>query len=253
MTPPPSALVDARGSCQGASEPSTLPQAANEVPATESRRANMSEHDVKPRVGRLNDGDVRMRQISNLAAAAGAAFITVTPAVSATPVAQPPRLQYDVAGFPGNADTLPQAVRAIEREGGMVLEIRYQPLDGAPGYNAAVARGGRVEFVRMVDPAGPSVLIAAHSEPDWMLGWRGRADVRLAKKMKVSLIEAIRTAEKQAGGRPAVAAGIAPSASNPSSRVHAYNVLLLRNGDTQRIAVDSRSGLIIANPGALRG
>ena len=46
---------------------------------------------------------------------------------------------------------------------------------------------------------------------------------------------------------------IAVSASNPGSDVHAYNILLLNDGNTQRVAVDSETGAVIADPAALRG
>jgi hypothetical protein len=68
---------------------------------------------------------------------------------------------------------------------------------------------------------------------------------------KVSLADAIRTAEASEDGAPAVVAGVARSASNPTSDVHAYMVGILKNGDLQRVAVDSKTGLVIANPSML--
>jgi hypothetical protein len=46
-------------------------------------------------------------------------------------------------------------------------------------------------------------------------------------------------------------AGVARSASNPNSDVHAYMIGILKNGDLQSVAVDSKTGAVIANPSAL--
>ena len=90
------------------------------------------------------------------------------------------------------------------------------------------------------------------SVPDWMLHWRARADVKAAEQATVPLTDAIRTAEQARAGGLAVAAGIAASASNnASSDVKAYNVLVMRDGDVRRVAVDDSSGQVIADPQAL--
>ena len=83
-----------------------------------------------------------------------------------------------------------------------------------------------------------------------MLKWQQKIDVQLASKANVSLSQAVHTAESQIGAA-ALAAGIARSASNPNSDVHAYNVLLDDNGSIKRIAVDSSTGEIISDPGQL--
>jgi hypothetical protein len=46
-----------------------------------------------------------------------------------------------------------------------------------------------------------------------------------------------------------MAAGIARSASNPDSDVHAYNLLLNRGGSM--VAIDSSAGEVISDPSAL--
>jgi hypothetical protein len=84
-----------------------------------------------------------------------------------------------------------------------------------------------------------------------MLHWRAREDVELAEKAKVRLVDAVRTAEAAADGAPAVAAGIAASASNLENDVPAYNVVVLRGGRTHRIAVDDQTGDTIADPRAM--
>lgn len=86
-----------------------------------------------------------------------------------------------------------------------------------------------------------------------MLGWRSRADVHFVERARVSLASAIRTAEKSQHGAPALAAGIARSASNPDSGVHAYTVLLDVDGAVRSVSIDDSTGEVIANPGALTG
>jgi hypothetical protein len=68
---------------------------------------------------------------------------------------------------------------------------------------------------------------------------------------KVSLGDAIRTAEASQGGAPAVVAGIARSAAKAETDVHAYMVGILKNGTLKRVAVDSQTGLVIEESSAL--
>jgi hypothetical protein len=135
--------------------------------------------------------------------------------------------------------------------GGRVLEIRYTDRDGKPGFRAAVAKDGGVTFVRFSSENGDAVEMVTPSVPDGKLKWKARADVGQALRATVPLSEAIRTAEYASYGAPAVAAGIASSASNPSSDVQAYNILIRRGGATHRVAVDDKTGRVIANPEAL--
>lgn len=158
----------------------------------------------------------------------------------------------DVAGFKGDDKSLTKAIEAIE-EGtdGRVIEIRYTAVKGEPGYHAVIASSGQVQFVHIQEKSQDVVEIDAADSPDWMLGWQGRSIVKVAEKAHVSLADAVRTAEKSGNGAPAVAAGFSPSASDPDSAVHAYNVLLYTDGDIQRKAVDSDDGMIIGDPSAL--
>jgi uncharacterized membrane protein YkoI len=172
-------------------------------------------------------------------------------AAAAQSVTQPPRPAADMKGVTGAPGSLAGMIGAIERTtGGRVIEIRLTNADAMPGFHAVVARGGRVIFVRIAGQAD-AVELDGSSVPDWMLHWRDRTDVKLAEEAKVSLADAIRTAEQNAEGAPAVAAGIAPTASNPTSDVQAYNVLVDRHGAVQRVAVDDETGDVIANPRAL--
>jgi uncharacterized membrane protein YkoI len=153
----------------------------------------------------------------------------------------------DVGAFHGDQKTLTSAIRTIQQStGGKVVEIRFA--DGPPSFHAAVAHGGNVQFVLLDQSSGKVAPVS--SRPDWALKWQQKTAVKLAKSATVSLSQAIATAEgfKHA---PAIAAGIARSASDPTSEVHAYNVLLVDGGSVKRIAVDSSTGQIIQDPGAL--
>ena len=73
----------------------------------------------------------------------------------------------------------------------------------------------------------------------------------MPKAATVSLSNAIRTAEQSNNGAPAAAAGIARSASNPDSDVHAYTVLLDDAGRVQSVSSTCLRGEVIADPSAL--
>lgn len=179
-----------------------------------------------------------------------AAALAAGPAI-AQPVSQPPRYTGDLAGFSGDPAALPRAISAIEAADGRVMEIRY---DGraAPGYDVVVVRGGRLQFVRVAEPYVGLTAIVGSSRPAWMLGWRGRREVKAVRRARVGLASAVRDAEADANHAPAVAAGIAASASNPASDVKAYNVLVETRSGPRRIAIDAATGDPIANPGVLR-
>jgi uncharacterized membrane protein YkoI len=166
-------------------------------------------------------------------------------------VAQPGYYSGDLKAFHGDSQSLIQALQAFHAgSGDRVVEIRFSDKDGAPGYYAVLQKQGRVDFVH-IDENGRSVELDQASLPDWMLKRNSRIDLRFDRKATVPLAQAIETAESAYNGAPAVAAGIARSASNPDSDVHAYNVLLDAGGRVKRVAVDSRTGQIISDPQAL--
>jgi len=174
------------------------------------------------------------------------------PAALAQNVGQPSTIRGDISQFHGTAESLPDAISKVERAtGGKVIEIRFTNSDGMPGYHAVVAKGGDVSFMHLDAKAGKLVTVQEKTEPDWMLNWRGKAELRYAVAAKVPLTDAIKTAEQADNGAPAVAAGIARSASSPGSDVHAYNILVDRDGNVHRRAVDSATNEVIADPGAL--
>jgi uncharacterized membrane protein YkoI len=116
----------------------------------------------------------------------------------------------------------------------------------------AIAESGKISFLHLAREGGEIVPVDEHAQPVGMMSWRKRDNARLAAQAHVSLSDAIRTAEQHANGAPAVAAGIMRGASSPTTDVHAYNILVLRpDGTTRRVAVDSETGQVIIDPGAL--
>jgi uncharacterized membrane protein YkoI len=155
----------------------------------------------------------------------------------------------DAAAFHGNQKTLTTAIQTIQQStGGKVVEIRFAVHNGTPGFHTAVEKGGQVQFAFLDQSSG--TVAAGKTQPDWMLKWQQRTDAKLAESAPISLSQAIATAEMSKSA-PAIAAGMARSASSAGSNVHAYNVLLDQGGSIKRVAVDSSTGEIIADPGAL--
>ena len=162
------------------------------------------------------------------------------------------KISIDVDGFSGDPSILPDAVTNIESlNGGRVAAITYNNVSGTPGYAVIVLKGSEVRYWRLDKPKGKAVELTGASIPSWMLDWKQQRRATAVKAAKVSLADAIRTAEASQQGSPAVVAGIARSASNPTSDIQAYMVGILQNGRLVRVAVDSQSGSQIANPEAL--
>jgi uncharacterized membrane protein YkoI len=178
---------------------------------------------------------------------------SVSAPVLAQPVSQPAHPLGNVSAFRGKPSTLTNIIQQVEQTGpGRVIEIRFDDSLGTPAYYLAVAESGKVSFLHLAREGGEIVPVDEHSQPVGMMSWRKRDNARLAAHAPVSLSDAIRTAEQHANGAPAVAAGIARGASSPTTDVHAYNVLVLRpDGATHRVAVDSETGEVIADPSAL--
>jgi len=169
----------------------------------------------------------------------------------AQPVAQPNSIKGDISAFHGNQDTLVNAIQAAEKAtGGKVMDIRFSNVNSVPAYQMVIVKGGQVQYYKIQEPLTNVIELDVSSRPVWMLNWRGKAEVHFAKQASVSLSQAIRTAE-QASYAPAVAAGIARSASNPESDVKAYTVLLDVRGDVRSVSIDVTTGEVIADPSAL--
>lgn len=167
-------------------------------------------------------------------------------------VSQPSFTNDDISAFHGNNNTLVNAIAVIEQStGGKVIDIRFSKANGMPGYNVVLVKAAQVQFFHFEEGSKHVVELDASSKPIYMLNWRGKSDVHFAQQAQVPLSAAIQTAEQSQPGAPAMAAGIARSASNPDSDVHAYNVLLNRAGSVKRIAVDSATGQVISDPSML--
>jgi hypothetical protein len=166
-------------------------------------------------------------------------------------LAQPPSLHGHLAGFGGDPAQLLRAVAALERHGARVVEIRFDSRLGHPAYDAVVELRGKARVVRLARDGAEIRLLKQTDEPRWMLGRRVRADLSRAAHAEVGLAAAVRAAEDDSAGAPAVAAGIAPLASDPVRPAPAYNVLLMRpDGRLERVAVDARTRLVIAKLGS---
>jgi uncharacterized membrane protein YkoI len=186
-----------------------------------------------------------------LALAATGSLLAAAPALSQT-VGMSATPHLNLTGFNGNADTLPKVVSAIEHvSGGRVAEIRFDNIGGAPGYDVVLVQGDHVRFQRYNQLGTHPVAFSEAKLPKWMLDWRAQRNAQLVSDATVPLPDAIRTAEASMNNSPAVAAGISHGAASASTRVHAYNVAVLRNGTQQRVGVNSRTGRIISNPQTL--
>jgi hypothetical protein len=169
----------------------------------------------------------------------------------AQPVAQPISPIGDISGFSGDPNALPRVIqRVATASGGDVIEARFAQRNGKPGFDVLVSKGGMLDFLRLEREGGQVQEIDSASRPTWMLQSAQRRDVSIARKAKVPLETAVRTAE-QSGGGAAVAAGLARGAASADTDVHAYNVLIVKNGRTQRVAIDSSTGEYIQDPQSL--
>jgi uncharacterized membrane protein YkoI len=168
-------------------------------------------------------------------------------------VSQPAFTNADISAFHGNDNTLVNAIELVEQStGGKVIDIRFSSTtNGVPGYNVVIIKAAQVQFFHFAEGSKHVVELDASSKPVYMLNWRQKSDAHIALQSRVSLPTAIQTAQQSQPGAPAVAAGIARSASNPDSDVHAYNVLLNRGGNVKRVAIDSATGQVISDPSAL--
>ena len=161
-------------------------------------------------------------------------------------------INIDVTGFSGDPKILSDMVTKIESlNGGRVAAITFDNVAGAPGYTAIVLNGSDVRFWRLDNPTSDVVELIGASIPSWMLNWKAQRRANAVKVAKVSLADAIRTAEASKKGAPAVVAGIARSAANPTSDVQAYMIGILKDGRLERVAGNAQSGRRIEKPEAL--
>jgi len=171
----------------------------------------------------------------------------------AQPVAQSQSIAGDISQFHGDKNTLINALQATEKaSGGKVIDIRFSYPNGIPTYNAVVVKGSQVQFFKINEPFRNVAELDANSKPVWMLNRNAKADVHYAQQATVPLTKAIQVAEQAGNGAPAMAAGIARSASNPDSDVQAYTVLLNVAGTVRSVSLDISTGQMIADPSTLK-
>jgi len=147
--------------------------------------------------------------------------------------------------------SLEHALHVIERStGGRVLEIRLLHRHG-PGFEAVVAKNHELINVRVHDVSDEVTRIAVTETPRWMLDWRLKADMASVREEKLSPAQAISRAEKDTGA-PAVDVSIAKPLSGHDG-VLAYDVEVVKDGMPERVAIDARTGQLIADPQAVLG
>ncbi len=191
---------------------------------------------------------LRLIELALAAAVAAAPAWGQPPPPPRTPAHAP----YWLEGFDRSRDDLSRAIAQLERGGGLVTDIRFDGHSGHHGFDAAVERGGRVVFLRLERGGARSIVLSRPDQAPWVRSWRPRAQLAAALRAKVGLGAAVREAERDSGDLPAVAASVATRADDPLRYASAYNVLVLTPDDAvRRVAVDARTGLGIANLGAL--
>jgi uncharacterized membrane protein YkoI len=143
--------------------------------------------------------------------------------------------------------TLSSAIQAIEEEsGGKLLEIRLMDEKGEPAFEAAVAQGDSIVYLRVASVGDVVTHISVRELPPWLQNYKMQAYMQSASRAKVPLAEAVLKAEAKAEA-PAIGAGIAKPLGG-SNAVLAYYVETLKGGKRQLLAVDAESGAMIANP-----
>jgi uncharacterized membrane protein YkoI len=133
--------------------------------------------------------------------------------------------------------------------GGKVLEIRLADAPGAPAFEAAIAKGDRVLYMRIASPSDDVTEIKVTDLPPWLLNYHMESYMRSIAQAKVPLTEAITKAEKR-DHAPAVDAGLAKPLSGTNA-VLAYFVETMKGSKRQESAVDATTGAFIENPDSL--
>jgi uncharacterized membrane protein YkoI len=129
---------------------------------------------------------------------------------------------------------------------GKVLEIRLMDETGDPKFEAAVAKGDGIVYVRIASVSDEVTEIKVSDLPAWLLNYHLEAYMRSIAQAQVPLVEAIRRAEERANA-PAIGAGLAKPLSGTNA-VLAYYVETISGTKRQQFAVDAKNGSFIANP-----
>jgi hypothetical protein len=183
-----------------------------------------------------------------LLALVAAALAAATPA-AAQAVSPRPDPQVDLTGFIIRREDVSRAVGKVEYvTDGRVVEIRPVLASRTPSYDMVVARGRRVTFIRYSRSLDRWIRLSAATAPQWMLDWRAQTNLGVVHDAPIGLREAILEAEVAAGLLPAVAAGVAHSAADPTSLVPDYNVLIFKANNAARVGVNAETGQVALDP-----
>ena len=145
---------------------------------------------------------------------------------------------------------LAHASAAFEQStGGRVMEVRVANAPGAPAFEAAIAKGGAVLYMRIASPSEDVTEIDVNHLPSWLVSYHMDAYIRSISKAEVPLDAAIVKAEAR-DHAPAVDAGIAKPLSGTNA-VLAYFVETIKGSKPQQSAIDATTGAFIANPDEL--
>lgn len=160
-----------------------------------------------------------------------------------------------LAGESEVADMLPMgglahAAEEMERaSSGKILEIRLLDEKGDPVFEAAVVADDAVVYMRLAAVTDVVTEIDVAELPAWLMNYKMQAYMRSSELAKVPLVEAILRAENKAQA-PAIGAGIAKPLSGGNA-VLAYYVETTKGRSRKLMAVDAKTGAMIANPEAL--
>jgi len=172
-------------------------------------------------------------------------------AIPATPArAQPPAPMADSPWQGVAKQALPVAIAAAEQfSGGRVLEIRFRVRQGAPGFDAVIAKADVFSHLRIELPSRRVTLIAETEVPAALASWVLTAGAKSLDKAQLQLADAVREAEEMTDAPAANAAVAKPLTA--SNDVLAYEVQVIRDGRSERVVIDAMTGQKIANPASL--
>jgi uncharacterized membrane protein YkoI len=144
---------------------------------------------------------------------------------------------------------LAHAAAALEQAtGDRILEIRLANEAGSAAFEAALADGDSLRYMR-ITADDESTEIQVNDLPPWLHDYKLQAYMRSIGKEKVPIGSAILRAEHRQLA-PATAAGIAKPLGGTNA-VLAYFVQTYKDGKRALVMVDARSGTFIANPDEL--
>jgi uncharacterized membrane protein YkoI len=145
---------------------------------------------------------------------------------------------------------LAHAAKALEQKtNGRTLEIRLTDDAGAPVFEAAIAKGDALVYMRIESVSDNVTEIKVRDLPPWLLNYHLQAYMRSLAEAEYPLDQAIIKAEVRAHA-PAIDAGVAKPLSGANA-VLAYFVETTKGKSRGQFAIDATTGAFIANPDEL--